>query len=709
VNPQSYRLPLVAVCALLVVAGSAQVPSKCLEIERILVDACVSLTDCPFSSEAMNEMAGFRVGPGPIQVADIDVTWPNNTFLGFVQNATTASLVATLNSGIAGCGLLVEPDAGVLPAGARVLLITSTQMCPSANSFAALADTLHVLFQNPGNASGHFVNHNNGVDTVAAPIGASSLRTLIITHIATQCSDSATYDRSLLLNIYGNYGGSSVENDGATAEFSWPGVPQATYVNLGCQAPFIPTQVEILPVGAAPCAGIPLDLVATVSGAMSYYWQGGAGTFSDPTAPSTTYTPAPGDEQGTIIQFCAVDPCGTPVCADLVLGAWEVAEVSISAPALSICPGDELDLTAVGSGSFVWSTGEVGAMITIDAPGSFSVTATTACGEAQAYITIAPAGTAIVEIEGGTAICAGGTLTLTATGATSYLWSTGSTGASIVIDQPGTYSVTGTSGCGEASATVDVVLQEPPVAAIDGPSELCGSSIVLTASGGGEYLWNTGATSASIMVTSAGVYSVTVSNACGSDQADQEVYSGVLAAFDVLPGSGDAPLTVQFLNLSMPDDVPFSWSFGDGSGSTLVSPQHVFTAPGVYTVVLVAGTSTCADAAVMVITVTDPNPPPPPPVEVEPSSVSVPNVFTPNGDGVNDVLELDAVGLESVEMGIFNRWGQLVYRIQWPREVWDARTIAGEAVPDGTYFYDLRATGFDGVRHELRGTVTVLR
>ena len=87
---------------------------------------------------------------------------------------------------------------------------------------------------------------------------------------------------------------------------------------------------------------------------------------------------------------------------------------------------------------------------------------------------------------------------------------------------------------------------------------------------------------------------------------------------------------------------------------------------------------------------------------VEESTISVPNVFTPNGDGSNATLQLNAVGIASLDMEIFNRWGQLVARLDNVYQVWDARSNSGEPVPDGTYFYTLRARGRDGKEHDLR-------
>ena len=59
--------------------AKAQMPSKCFEIESILVDACISATECPGGQEGQNEMVRFRTGPDPVALGDISISWPNNS------------------------------------------------------------------------------------------------------------------------------------------------------------------------------------------------------------------------------------------------------------------------------------------------------------------------------------------------------------------------------------------------------------------------------------------------------------------------------------------------------------------------------------------------------------------------------------------------------------------------------------------------------
>lgn len=89
--------------------------------------------------------------------------------------------------------------------------------------------------------------------------------------------------------------------------------------------------------------------------------------------------------------------------------------------------------------------------------------------------------------------------------------------------------------------------------------------------------------------------------------------------------------------------------------------------------------------------------------------VTMPNIFTPNGDASNGQFTPIAMsGVKSLSIEVYNRWGQMVYTSGSPNFAWNGRSPAGEFVPDGTYFWVLTYESLDGPG-EQRGTVTVLR
>lgn len=688
----------------------AQIPTQCLEIERILVDACIDANLCPGATEGQNEMVSFRTGPTAIALNELAADWPNNNWNGLVQDGTTAAITAQLNSTIVGCGFLIEPPGGVIPPGSRVLMVTSSDMCAAANPFANLNDTLHLIFQAPGNTSGHFANHNNGGTVSPTPTGGSELRTLILTYLPTGCADTVSYDRELLVNNMGSYGGLSAENDGATAVFTWPGIPQVSYVNFGCQAPFVPNAVSIELFSGSICAGVgSVVVVATpVGDFFEGMWSGGTGTFSDPISLGTTYFAGAGDLGDVILTFTATFNCGDPVSASITIPAGVAPTVTIIPDGpTSLCAGESVVLTASGADTYLWNTQEAEATITVTQPGTYTVTGTNACGTGGAEIVITESQGPSVTItpDGPTALCPGEDVVLTASGADTFLWSTLETTPSITMSQPGIITVTGTNACGEGTAQIEITLGAAPVVTIDvdGPNPLCpGDSVTLVASGADTYLWSTQEASEWIVVDAAGTYTVTGTNGCGSD--DEQVTVDVIsisASFTVDPNAGLAPLAVQFTNTSTPQNASFSWIFGDGGLSLDASPSYTYLDAGTFTITLVASDQGCFSSAQAVIVVDGLLP--------DTSGVIVPNIFTPNGDGMNDVLRPITVNIARMDMEIINRWGQIVARLQRPKQVWDAHTFAGEPAPDGTYFYVLTAEGEDGRAHELKGTFTLLR
>jgi len=269
----------------LLLSAAFTIHAQCLQIESILVDACVPGGGCTNSQspncncEGKNEMVIFKVGTTSINTASLTVTWPNNSFKGWAQNVTTAAHVATLNSTIVSCGFLKEPSANILPANSEVLIITSWDMCTGANSFANLQDTLIVLFQDTGNFQGHFAKTNNSGSITTVPTGTVALRNLSLNYAPLTCTQTVTYDRSQLVNNQGTYGGNSALNDGSTVLFDALGNP--TYVNYGCQAPYIPIQVNA---GADTtiCYNDTLNVSGNATGPSSFFnWSVGTGSFSN--------------------------------------------------------------------------------------------------------------------------------------------------------------------------------------------------------------------------------------------------------------------------------------------------------------------------------------------------------------------------------------------------------------------------------------------
>lgn len=772
---------------LLAPAVQAQVPTKCFEIESILVDACNG--GCPGAEEGENEMVRFVTGPDPIAIGSITGTWPlnNNPWRGLVQNATTAQLTAALNATIEACGYLLEPPGGIIPPGKHVLLVTSTDMCTVSNPFTNLMDTLYMVFQAPGNTQGHFANYDP----------APAVRTLILRYPPSSCSDTVTYERPQLVNINGGYGGTPEEKDGATVIFAWPGTPTPTYVNFGCQAPFIPLQPAIVSGGGPLACGASTALVGEVNGeAVSYFWEGGTGTFGTPHALTTTYTPGPGDGGTFDLSFCAVSACGDTVC-DQVPVTLDGTEVTIQGDATLCGSLATTVLTASGADSYEWSTGDHTPSITVGVmqAGPYWVVGTSACGQDTAYITVTVMHQTLHYTNVSCHGAADGQLEVVGQGgAEPYTinWSTGDEAATISGLAPGTYSFTIADAEGCSSGGSYTITEPPPlVLTVGNDTTICagGYALLLADGSGGSpaytFTWSpegpvvypTTTTTYSVVITdqhgctvpaqdmtvnvagNAAAFTSSDTDGCGPlcvtftsgtpgstytwqfgdgqggsgstvehcytaegaydvsltvavDGADCPAFVSMADLVQVLPAPvasivavptiGQAPLTVSFTDASTPASATSAWDFGDQATSTDPDPTHVYTAPGTYMVVLEATTG-CSDRDTLYIVVTNGTP------TVDSSWVIVPNVISPNNDGRNDTFRISSEGLIGLSVDIFNRWGQQVGDIRQVGMGWNGRTPSGNEVPEGTYFYTLKADGIDGRHYDLHGAFTLVR
>ncbi|MBK8500457.1 MAG: hypothetical protein IPL52_16960 [Flavobacteriales bacterium] len=192
---------------------------------------------------------------------------------------------------------------------------------------------------------------------------------------------------------------------------------------------------------------------------------------------------------------------------------------------LVFCEGGSTELCVpAGAVSYLWSNGETTNCITVNTPGLYSVEVTYAGGcSSSCEASVIENPLPICAITGGLILCEGGSTELCATGVGSYLWSNGATTSCITVNTAGIYSVTITSpdGC-ESNCQVTVVVNPLPICSITGGLVLCeGATSELCATGTGSYLWSTGATTSCITVSTAGIYSVTITSPDGCSSTCQ--------------------------------------------------------------------------------------------------------------------------------------------------------------------------------------------
>ncbi len=169
------------------------------------------------------------------------------------------------------------------------------------------------------------------------------------------------------------------------------------------------------------------------------------------------------------------------------------------------------------------------------------------------------------------------------------------------------------------------------------------------------------------------------------------------------PITGYYPLTVNFQNTSQNAN-QFYWDFGNGNTlneTTTNGQTQVYDTTGVYTVMLVAGSSACSDTAYVTINVLEP------PV-ILPVDLETANVFTPNNDGANDVYQFQLVNIVEIELTILNRWGNVMFTTTDVNASWNGKSNGKEAEP-GVYFYIYKAKGIQNEEFEGQGFIHLVR
>lgn len=89
------------------------------------------------------------------------------------------------------------------------------------------------------------------------------------------------------------------------------------------------------------------------------------------------------------------------------------------------------------------------------------------------------------------------------------------------------------------------------------------------------------------------------------------------------------------------------------------------------------------------------------------TSITIPNIFTPDGDGINDTFRIQSSGYDQLTCTIYNRHGEPVYRFYGINGSWDGFTHAGIKVTAGVYFVFLEASLSDGSSETRQGTIQV--
>lgn len=244
----------------------------------------------------------------------------------------------------------------------------------------------------------------------------------------------------------------------------------------------------------------------------------------------------------------------------------------------TICQGDDVTLTITGADHYQWSTGQTSSSISVHptATTTYQVSAyTSAPCMREGSVTVVVNELPTVAITGSDAFCQGSNIELTATGATSYHWSTNSVNDRITVFNAGTIYVTGTDAHGCSNTASKLVSVYPlPTVTINGRTPFCqGETTTLTASGAQSYIWDNGATTSTINTSYGGNYSVTGTDAHGCQStANKQITIWQVSA--QISGSRNF-CQGQHTTLNVTGNESYTYRWNDGSTS---SSLDVYTA-----------------------------------------------------------------------------------------------------------------------------------
>ncbi|MBX7128465.1 MAG: gliding motility-associated C-terminal domain-containing protein, partial [Flavobacteriales bacterium] len=427
---------------------------------------------------------------------------------------------------------------------------------------------------------------------------------------------------------------------------------------------------------------------------------------------------------GSVLQLNAMQPAGsylwndgnTSATVSASPGAWSVAVtvngctgtdgitiVALPSPLLelpddtTLCDGATwlIDVDQSGA-SYQWMDGSSGPSYQVQQPGTYGVTVSLGACSATDDVVVDYIDASVITLGNDTTLCPGEQLVLVLDVAGIQLtWPDGGTDNTYTVSSAGTYTVQANAGGCLMSDVITVGYTPLPIPQLGDDRQLCeGDSLRLNvAAQNASVLWSDGSTNDSILVVGSATITVTLAlDGCLASDQVNVVFMPVVDDLDLGPDATICLGDELVLDAGTPL-ATYSWNTGEGG------PTITVTRPGIYHVVL---TGPCINAA-DTVAITEGNCAP---------LVNVPNAFTPDGDGTNEVFAPVVSGtVRAWELRIFDRWGEELFNSNEPHKGWDG-TFNGTPVQDGVYVWQLgyKAVSDDGVKQEkLTGSVTLLR
>ena len=339
----------------------------------------------------------------------------------------------------------------------------------------------------------------------------------------------------------------------------------------------------------------------------------------------------------------------------------------------------------------------------------------------NAYTT--PCDTFSTSIISDTVICKGDSIQLLATGGTNYYWQpiTGLSNPNVAnpIASPSTTTlyvvrIETDSGCSRTEKVLVKVNEPPRINSVNITPSVCGNNdgqISIAASGINplQYAVGNGFQNSNTFTNlTSGNYNITVldNNGCTYDTTVfVPQINPVNSFFAANPQTGTEPLFVGLNNQSTWAN-NYLWFINDDFLSTNFNESYNFDSSGIYTVTLIVYNNLpqCADTFSLQIIVYDS------------LMVQIPNVFTPNDDGINDHLTLKVEGAKKLKGVFINRWGNTMHEFNIDimtspatLNVWDGYSQTGQEVSDGVYYYIIELTDMQDETKNITGFVHIFK
>jgi gliding motility-associated-like protein len=471
-----------------------------------------------------------------------------------------------------------------------------------------------------------------------------------------------------------------------------------------------PLPVANVSYNAPLCEGSNLSLQVTPTANASYAWSGPNGFNANVQNPVITAV-QPTQSGNYSVTVTSLQGCSATGSINVTIHTAATLQVSVSANPPVICVGQSSTLTATGATDYHWSNGlGTGASHTVSptTTTNYSVTASDAATGCSAVVatSVSVNPLPVVTIQSSqTTLCENGTVTMTASGGITYLWSTQETTNSITVSPTVTtsYSVTATdaNGCSNISSqTINVLSFSTPQFTFGNNLILCFGGNVpqlpATSANGIKGMWQP----AAVSNLQSGIYTFTPdSGQCAADyilNVTVQQISIQAGPDTIVELATYVPLHAEVTGSSSGN---FQWSPTENlSCSNCSHPKFFALRNTSFTVTYTDAQSSCSVSSEVNVEVNyDPN-----------TVYYIPNAFSPNGDGSNDFFEVYGIKIKQIDLSVFNRWGEMVFseKSQSPR--WDGYYQGELQVPD-VYVYHAYITFYNGKTVQNKGSVTLLR